>query len=567
MFVRVTSTPKSPRKSVKVVENKREGLKVKQYMLFHVGIASDEEEIEKLKQLGKEFIAKELTKRAQESKQQTLFQPMSEEERLRNLNTIQEQKKEKQGRKKQPTLFDVSIEDRVSLAELVEENRIIEGFHDVAGYVFDELKYDEIFTKPSHKSLLKDLVLMRIANPVSKLKTQRILEESFQKKHSLDAIYRLMDKMTPKIDQIKQKTFQKTKTIVPENIDILFFDCTTLYFESTQTDELRKFGYSKDHRFNTAQIVLALASNSDGLPIGYEIFEGNKAEVKTLLICLENWKKTFKIGSVCFVADRAMMSDSNLTALENASCSYIIAGKLKSFSKSLQAKILNKETYHSKRTEEETILINEFEYNTKRLIVSHKTLRAKNDAYQREQIVGKIKQRIGEKGNTKNLINNAGVKKYTKSENSETVLDSEKIAKDKEWDGFHGVITNLKEESAEGILERYARLWKIEECFRINKHTLSMRPIYHFKPDRIHAHIALCYMAFSVLRYVEYVVRLTQKITPQEIIEELYNVQASIYHHIPTGKKYRMPGKFSHKASKIYKAFQIERRNKAQVMG
>jgi transposase len=169
-------------------------------------------------------------------------------------------------------------------------------------------------------------------------------------------------------------------------------------------------------------------------------------------------------------------------------------------------------------------------------------------------------------------------------------LSEEKIAKDALWDGIHGIITNIKpnltkeEEAAQTqekqeeteekveraeaieLIMRYGRLWKIEESFRLNKHTLSMRPIYHFKPERIKAHIGLCYMAFSVLRHMEYRVRLTQKISPEVMIDELLNVQASLYRHMPTGKLYRMPGKFTNHASKIYKAFQIERKNHAQEL-
>ncbi len=108
---------------------------------------------------------------------------------------------------------------------------------------------------------------------------------------------------------------------------MLLFDVTTLYFESITIDELRKYGYSKDHRFNTTQLVLALATNVDGLPIGYELFEGNKAEVSTLIDSIKSWKKIFNIDSVCFVGDRAMMSKSNLSLLEKNNYNYIIALK------------------------------------------------------------------------------------------------------------------------------------------------------------------------------------------------------------------------------------------------
>lgn len=146
------------------------------------------------------------------------------------------------------------------------------------------------------------------------------------------------------------------------------------------------------------------------------------------------------------------------------------------------------------------------------------------------------------------------------------VIDQDKIDQDAAWDGLHGVITNITDDKAVAILARYSRLWKIEESFRINKHTLSMRPIYHYKQERIKTHIAICFMAFSVLRNMEYQVKLTQKISLETMIDELTQVQASYYRHTQTGTMYRMPGKFTHNAAKIYKSFQIQRNNHAQIV-
>ena len=564
MFVRVTSTRNSPRKSVKVVESVREGYKVKQVMLLHIGIATNESEIEKLKLIGKEFIAQETLRRETNSPQTSLFESESIEERLANIEKKIDQKK--RGRKPSSTLENVTREDCVSLADLVEEKRVVEGVHEVAGHVYEQIGYGNILDSKKDQDILKDLVLMRIAQPSSKLKTQQLLDKNFSKAHDLDAIYRVMDKLFPKIDSIKQKTFEHTKKIMPETIDILFFDCTTLYFESVETDDLRAFGYSKDHRFNTTQVVLALATNSDGLPIGYELFEGNKAEVKTLLACLNQWKDLFNIQSVCFVADRAMMSDENLQAIESQGHTYVVAAKLRGLPKHLKDEILSDENYQTQLINNELGWIGEFEYKKRRLIVSYKTKRAHRDAYQRRQVLEKLEKRLGKEGSTQKLITNQGVKKYTRSENSKTIIDQDKIEKDAAWDGMHGVITNLRDAHATEILARYSRLWKIEESFRINKHTLSMRPIYHFKPERIRAHIALCFMAFSVLRYMEYSVKLTQKISIDTMLDELMQVQASYYRHTPTDRLYRMPGRFTHNASKIYKAFQLQRNNHAQVV-
>jgi transposase len=584
MFVRTTSTRNSPRKSVKVVESVREGFKVKQRMLLHVGIGKNDEEIEKLKCLGNEFIMQEQLRREAASPQQSLFEPDSHEERLAKINRFNALKGSKRlGRKAKVTLKDVASSDLLSLADLVEEKRVVEGIHDIAGHVYRELGYDQLLERVKDKELLKDLTLMRLACPSSKMKSQNILSGRYAKTHDLDAIYRLMDKIFTKIDDIRTITFNKTKALIPGTIDLLLFDCTTLYFESTETDDLRKFGYSKDHRFNTTQVVLALATNSDGLPIGYELFEGNKAEVKTLISCIESWKKSFNIGQVCFVADRAMMSDDNLVELESKNYTYVIAAKLRCLPVALQNEIMLEKNYKIESFGSEIGRVGEFEYNKRRVIVSYKTNRASRDAHQRDKIVSKIQKRLGVEGDTQKLITNQGVKKYTQSGESRTVLAQAKIDNDAMWDGLHGVITNIKPkknkaekaelavidtkdegEDAVAVISRYSRLWKIEESFRINKHTLSMRPIFHFKPERIKAHIAICYMAFSVLRNMEYKVKLTQKISPERMIDELVNVQASLYRHTPTNRLYRMPGAFSNDAAKIYKTFHIKRKNNAQ---
>lgn len=564
MYIRVTSTKNSPRKSVKIVESIREGFKVKQKILVHIGIASNEGEIEKLKCIGMEFIAQEMARREKNSSQRSLFDDLPPEKHLEIIK--QKMGAKKRGRKPAVKLQDVTAEDQISLADLVEEKRVTEGFHDIAGHVYGQMGYETLLKRKKDNEILKDLVLMRLAEPCSKLKTQEILGKNFSKTHDLDVIYRVMDKLFPTISEMKKRTFERTKKITPETIDILFFDCTTLYFESVETDELRKFGYSKDHRFNTTQVVLALATNRDGLPIGYELFEGNKAEVKTLLVCLDEWKKLFNIQSVCFVADRAMMSDDNLKILEEQNHHYVIAAKLRSLPTALTSEILSEKNYRREQINDSFGWISEFNYKERRLIVSYKTERARRDAHQREQIIEKLKKRIGEKGDTKKLITNQGVKKYTRTEDSQTVLDQDKINQDGAWDGLHGIITNRPDSPASELLARYAQLWKIEESFRINKHTLSMRPIYHFKSERIKAHIALCFMAFSVARHMEYQVKLTQKMSLNTMMDELMHVQASFYRHLPTGKLYRMPGKFSKTASKIYKAFQIQRRNHAQIV-
>jgi len=557
MYIRVKTTPNSPRKSIQIVESVRVGNKVKQKIVHHVGIALDEREEQKLKDYGLELIAKITSQREKDSTQKSLFET-SEADVLQHA-------KKKLGRRSRKNIEDILPPSQVTLDDIIEEKRVVEGVHDIAGAMFDEMYHDLFKGKRSYQ-LLRDVVLSRLIYPCSKRRTQEKLAKHFDKSHTVEMIYWMMDQVFSKIDQIKQLTFNKTKNLFPEKVDLILFDVTTLYFESVEVDELRNYGYSKDHRFNTTQVVLALATNQDGLPIGYELFEGNKAEVSTLAAAIQSWKKLFKIDSVCFVGDRAMFSKDNIALLESLNYQYIIAAKLKSLPDKLKVDVLDEKYYEPTILNNEFAWIGEFEYQGQRLITSYKSRRAMKDLKDRQRVLDKLKKTIGKKGNPKKLITNQGVKKFVNVDEDATVtLDESKIDKAAQWDGLHGIMTNIREDSPESLISRYAKLWIIEESFRVNKHTLEMRPIFHWAPQRIHAHIAICYMTFSVLRHLQYRVNLTQKISIDTILDELMNVEASIYIHKRTQDRYRVPGVYSNYARKIYKAFELERSLDATV--
>ena len=561
MFIRVNQTPNSPRKSVQIVESKRDGDKVKTKILRHVGIAMDEVELEKLKSFGLDIIAKMMSEAEKDSSQLPLLGYQSESDIASSIARAK-----KLGRPIAKKLEDITPVNQVTLDKIVEQKRIIEGVDEIAGKVYENLGFSYILSSKKQDTLLKDIVLSRLVEPYSKLRLQQSLKQKFDKVHDLDSIYRMMDKLHTEIDLIKTKVFERTRALTPEEISLVLFDVTTLYFESEEVDELRKFGYSKDHRFNTTQVVLALATNTDGLPLGYELFSGNTAEVKTLISAIETWKKHCTIKDVCFVGDRAMFCESNLKLLEDQGYQYIVAAKMRTMAGSMQEQILDETNYKPISFGSELGWVSELTHNNRRLIASYKSKRAFNDAKNRQLIVDKITKLIAKDSDGNKLISNKGIKKYTKSINkSRVILDEAKIDADRAWDGMHGVITNIIDKPAIEILSRYARLWVIEESFRINKHTLKMRPIYHWKKERIEAHIAICYMSFSVLRHLQYQVKLTQKVSVDDILQELMNVQASIYIHKDTGDCYRVPGHVTHNANKIYRAFGLTRSSDATV--
>ena len=272
------------------------------------------------------------------------------------------------------------------------------------------------------------------------------------------------------------------------------------------------------------------------------------------------------------IADRAMMSEDNLKKMEAAQLNYIVAAKLKSLPDKLKQTILERKQETSVEIQKDEIMqIQEHEYKGRRLLVSFSESRAKKDQGDRERLLKKLKSKLGKsnQANPKKLITNSGYLKFVndKQEGS-IVLNEDKIAEEALWDGLHGVITSKKEAPAQEILSQYRRLWVIEESFRINKTTLEMRPIYHFKPDRIRAHILICYLAFALLRYVQLQINAFtgNRISIERIREELSGIQASILEEKSTGNHYKLPSNMSKEAKKIYQSFGIQRKNYPQKL-
>jgi len=553
MYIRRTKTPNSPRQSVQIVEGYRDDSgKVKQRILRHLGVFADKAEETKLVALAEELIVQIKKEREEESAQGSLF------DRYDNP---------KRGRPCKKTIADIVPVSDVKLQDIVEERRICEGVHEIGGAVYDQMGFSSLLSRRRYNEILRDVVLHRMVEPCSKRRCAFILADKFGIEHNLDAIYHMMDKIESAIPKIKELAFSSTLSLIPnKEVSLAFFDVTTLYFESTETDSLRNFGYSKDHRFNTTQVVLALATNEDGLPLGYELFSGNTAEVSTLISAIKSWESYMKIKDVCFIADRAMFSKENLKVLDESGYRYIVAAKLKTLTQARQNQILDGNNYSPATLGSEFAWLAEFEHEGKRLITSYKSKRAHKDAKDRATILSKITKTIGEKGNTKKLISNSSIKKYTSTDGkSQTYIDETKIEQDAMWDGIHGIITNDKYINAQEAIAKYSRLWVIEAQFRINKHNLEMRPIYHWSPKRIESHIAICYMSFALLKQIEYRAQITQKISPISITDILLGVQSSILKHKRTGDLYRLPGAMKLEAIKLYRAFGIKRSTDAEI--
>lgn len=367
----------------------------------------------------------------------------------------------------------------------------------VFGKVFDSIGFNSI-----NEPLFRHLVIARLAFPLSKLKTIEYLYRFQGIILNLDTVYRFLDKLNDKLkDSVELIAFEHTKRVLNNNISIVFYDMTTLYFEASDEDDLRKTGFSKDGKHSNPQIFLGLLVALGGYTIGYDIFEGNIFEGHTLIPTIEKISKKFNLSKPVVVADAGLLSSNNIKELQEKSYEFILGARIK-----------NETTLVKNKIFETNLKDNEFSVIEKsenlNLILSYSDKRAKKDAHNRKKGLERLEKQIKSGKLTKSNINNRGYNKYLKMEGEINIaIDKEKYEKDKIWDGLKGYITNCKLKPDE-IIANYKNLWHIEKAFRMSKTDLRIRPIYHRLKSRIEAHICLSFVAYTIYKELERVLKI-----------------------------------------------------------
>ena len=554
MFIRVKTTPNSPRKSVQIVESFRVDNKVKQKIVKHIGVALDDYELNELK-----LLASAIKTKLELENTLPLYTPEEIEKQI---------EKSKENIKR-----DIYSDDDyvVNIKDLVEEDRVITGIHDIYGKMFDELDLKNIFVNPARNKssveYFRNIVLARIAKPDSKSRSVHMLEENFGVSLDLDSVYRMMDKIDDKsIEKLNSIAYSETKKLFDDKIDVIYFDATTIYFESFTEDigddAIRKNGYSKDLKFNQPQVVLALMVTKEGLPIGYELFSGDTFDGHTLIPSLKILRDKYNVDNVVYVADSGMFNNDNLKELEmleEYNFNYIVGARIKNMQKNIKEQILNKNNY--KELNSEISIANITLDNGRKLVVTYSLKRARKDKADREKAIKKLKDKLEKNISVKSQLSNQGYKKYLqlKSNNEESTCDlsialnEDKIYEDSLWDGLKGLIVNKNSTlSNDEILTQYNNLWQVEESFRITKHDLKIRPVYHWKPSRVKAHIAISFASLLIVRHLEYRIKLQyKKLSPKVIRELLLNIQTSIVYDKTKKIKYAIPSKIPNPDIKI----------------
>lgn len=352
----------------------------------------------------------------------------------------------------------------------------------IFGKIFDHIGFNTI-----NQELFRHLVISRLAFPLSKLKTIEYIYRYQGVSLNIDTVYRFLDKLNNKLkDQVEQIAYAHTLKVLNGQISVVFYDMTTLYFEASDEDDLRKTGFSKDGKHQNPQIFIGLLVGLGGYAIGYDIYEGNIYEGHTLIPFLEKTSEKFNLERPVVIADAGLLSKDNIKALEENGYEYILGARLKNESEKIKTQIL--QTAFNNGT---TVSLNRNE-NT-RLIINYSNSRATKDAYNRKRGLTRLEKRIKSGRLTKANINNKGYNKYLKLEGDVNIkIDYSKYENDQKWDGLKGYITNTKLSDKE-VMENYKNLWHIEKAFRMSKTDLRIRPIYHRLRDRIEAHICFFY--------------------------------------------------------------------------
>ena len=434
--------------------------------------------------------------------------------------------------------------------------KIIKGLDEVYGKIFDEMCLNKVIkNRSNYNEILKYIVIGRIACLGSKRKICEQLEQKFNKKYDLNSIYRTMDKLTDDvIELIKNNVANYTQNLLQNNIKVLFYDTTTIYFECFTEDELKNLGFSKDLKFNQPQVVLTLLATEHGLPLAYQLFPGNTYEGNTLLTAMKYWKSLYPEQKITLVADSGMLNNANLENLEAEGFDYIVCARLKSFNKTIQNTIIS-----NKHMSEGDNYYN-IKLNNRRLVISYRKNRAIKDYYDRNKSVERLTSKLKKSTSPASLISNYGYKKYiTVNQNSKIELNEDKILEAERWDGLHGLITNIQDKPAEEIYSYYRGLYQIEDAFRINKTDLKIRPIFHWTPERVKAHIAVSYMAYCCYKAVEFKVNKTlgETISHRMIREILEETQVAVYEDKYSKEQFCMPLPIPAKAREIYSSLNL----------
>ena len=385
--------------------------------------------------------------------------------------------------------------------------------------------FARILSQPIRQTSYRTPVLMAIfamiANrclaPKSKLAVTDWVEKQVYipelPKIDVQVLYRAMDFLLEYQQELEKEIYWSVADILNLEVDILFFDTTSTYFETDDVSPLKRRGYSKDKRKDLPQVIVGLAVTREGIPVKHWVFPGNTQDMDTIERVksdLSDWR----LNRLIFVHDAGMSSEDNHRYLQRGGGHYIAGRKLKSGEKEARAALSQKGPYTqiSETLFAKEIIVGDGE-KRKRLVLVKNTEEAERQRTVRHQIIDTVQEKVDLINNRRVLSHNKAVcelkshavyGRYIKELTSGRLkVDKTKAAREGRYDGKFLIETSDDTLSVEDVVFGYKQLYDVEHAFRSLKTTLKLRPNYHSRDDRIRCHIFLCFLALLLVRVVE----------------------------------------------------------------
>jgi len=340
------------------------------------------------------------------------------------------------------------------------------------------------------------MVLNRISDPLSKRGTNEWIKDIYRPDFAqleLHHFYRALDFLAENKDSIEIALFEQTRNLFDYEVDMVFWDTTSTYFEGNGPLELGRYGYSKDKRSDRIQVMIGVVMTKSGIPIAHEGFPGNTSDIATFKEIISRTKKDFNLNRVIFVGDRGMVSKDLLDELDQQRIEYIVGMRMRKINDVEQVL----KTGGRYRIVKDNLKVKEVWYDADRYIVCQNPVQAEHDRQAREEMIAKLEEQLKNNG-IKSLIGNSGYRRYLLLNKDAVVgIDKKAIEAEARYDGKYVLRTNSQLDTHQVALA-YKDLWRVERAFRTLKSSLDLRPVYHWKDSRVRGHIMVCFLALAL---------------------------------------------------------------------
>ena len=348
--------------------------------------------------------------------------------------------------------------------------------------IYHQLGFDHL-----GNDLLKHFAMIRVLEPASKIKSIALLQKYFGITYKKTTAFRQLSQLVKLKDATIRLAINYAHNHLGFDFSLVFYDVTTLYFETNRSDDFRLKGFSKDNKINQPQILVGLMVNQTGFPVYYETFSGNTFEGHTIIPIILALKERYQIKRLTVIADAGMLSAANLSALEANGIDYVVGARIKNLNLDEARQIAQKLSQADGKIVRQGNLI--YEYSAKR---------ARKDKLDNDQQIEKAEYLCHHPAKAirrSRFLSPLGKNTFS--------LNREIIEKHRLLEGIKGYKTNVIGVLDQILVNRYRDLWHVEESFRIAKSVLEARPIYHRKKTSIDYHLLIVFVALCLTRVIE----------------------------------------------------------------